>query len=120
MTNIVYSFDGQRHELCVKGHANYDAHGHDIVCAGVSAITFTLLGFLMNYEDGMRDIDTHVLSGDVHISCIGTDTIGTAFEMAVIGYQQIAAKYPKHVTVRISATGGDLGEQTSNDLGERP
>ncbi|WP_327078082.1 ribosomal-processing cysteine protease Prp [Peribacillus frigoritolerans] len=32
--------DGKIMSYRSEGHANYDVHGKDIVCAGVSAVTF--------------------------------------------------------------------------------
>ncbi|MCU9592883.1 ribosomal-processing cysteine protease Prp [Caldibacillus thermolactis] len=37
---IVRKDDGQISSFTVEGHANFDMYGSDIVCAGVSAVTF--------------------------------------------------------------------------------
>ena len=94
--------------LTITGHAGYDDHGNDVVCAGVSAITYTLLGFLTNHLDDIESTDAQLEGGHVHIKCRGGgETAALAFEMAVIGIEQIAVKYPKHVTVDIDpALGG--------------
>ena len=52
MTHIRYRADGRAHSLELCGHANYAAEGPDIVCAGLSAITYALMGFLMNLDSG--------------------------------------------------------------------
>lgn len=98
MIEAYYSRTGDDYFLGVYGHAQYDAHGRDIVCAGVSAITFALLGFLNSHGDDIRSLDTRNKSGEAEITCTGNETIGTAFEMAAIGIAQIAAKYPDNVT----------------------
>ena len=38
MTEITYSMENGRYTLEAKGHAGYDKHGHDIICAAVSAL----------------------------------------------------------------------------------
>ena len=101
------------HKLEIKGHAGYSEQGNDIVCAGVSAITYTLLGFLNNHKDDIWYLRAHTESGDAAITCVGNDKIDTAFEMAIIGYAQIANQYPDNVNIHISATGGDSREQTA-------
>lgn len=100
---------GERdYELSIQGHAGYSDNGNDIVCAGVSAIAFTLMGFLQNNKDDIGNISAQFLSGDLKVKCkSGGERIKTAFDMALIGLQQIAHKYPKHVKVTIDpATGG--------------
>lgn len=107
MIEVAYYGGGPDHKLEVKGHAGYSDHGNDIVCAGVSAITFTLLGFLDNHMDDIESISAQTKSGHACITCKGGDTTAIAFDMALIGLQQIAMKYPKHVTIHIHpALGG--------------
>ena len=107
MIQIAYYSGEGTHKLIVKGHAGYSDHGNDIVCAGVSAITFTLLGFLENHWDDIESISAQVNSGDVCVRCEGNEKVAQAFEMTMIGLKQIAMKYPKHVTIDIDpAVGG--------------
>ena len=101
MIEVAYYGGDSTHKLIVEGHAEYSDHGDDIVCAGVSAITFTLLGFLNNHKDDIESISAQTKSGHAHISCKGGETIALAFDMALIGLQQIAMKYPKHVSINI-------------------
>lgn len=84
----------------MRGHAGYSTTGTDIVCAGVSAIYFALLGFLENSEDAeIKSARTG--SGDTDISCAGGAKTEAAVDMALIGLQQIAAKYPDNVQIDI-------------------
>ena len=108
MITIDFCVGDKAHALTITGHAGYSDHGNDIVCAGVSAIAFTLLGFLDNHSDDVGSISAQAKSGDFHISCDECgEKIATAFDMAMIGLQQIAMKYPKHVTIHIHpALGG--------------
>ena len=95
------------YDLTIQGHAGYSDAGNDIVCAGVSAIAYTLLGFLDNHSDDIESISAQVKSGDLCIRCSGGEKVRLAYDMAMIGIQQIAMKYPRHVQVTIHpAIGG--------------
>ncbi len=106
MTQVEYRVGDRSHSLTITGHADYSDHGNDIVCAGVSAITFTLLGFLDNHSDDIESISAQTKSGYAAVSCVGGEKTALAFDMALIGLQQIAMKYPKHVSIHIYPTLG--------------
>lgn len=87
----------QPHELKITGHADYNS-GQDIVCAGVSAITYALLQYL---ED--RGIQTDAGRKGASVICSEDNKeVRTAFEMALTGYQMIAEEYPDNVRVTIA------------------
>lgn len=58
MIKINVSAESGRMTIEVEGHAMYDAHGRDIVCAGVSAILQTavlgLEAIAENYPDHVQ------------------------------------------------------------------
>ena len=86
------------HTLSVVGHAGYSGEGNDIVCAGVSAIVYALLGFLHNQPDKEKRLTGRVESGETVIFWQGDDQASSsAFRMAEIGLLQIAQKYPEYV-----------------------
>lgn len=100
MINVVFdrSNEGER-ELTIQGHAGFSEHGNDIVCAGASAIAYTLLGYLANCED-VIDINYVDRSGDFSLVCKGDSIrVQTAFEMALIGFMQLEGTYPQCVRV---------------------
>lgn len=104
MIRITYERKGGRHRLTVTGHAEYDTYGRDIVCAGVSAVSYTLLGFLE--QEGVPAPE-RLAPGEIIMECGGGGRIDAAFDMAIVGYQQIARRYPHYVGITISAaTGG--------------
>ena len=107
MICIDYRVGDHEHDLTILGHAGYSVTGNDIVCAGVSAITYTLLGFLENHRDDIAYISAQDKSGDTRIICKGGEKVHTAFEMAIIGLQQIAMKYPKYVSIEIHLAAGE-------------
>lgn len=104
MIRAVYTQAGDRHKLTITGHAGYGEHGSDIVCAGVSAISYALLGFLQNTKT--LELKAETESGNMALVCTGGADVASAFEMAVIGYLQISRKYPQCVDVYIASTGG--------------
>lgn len=94
-----YERDGDSHNLSVNGHAGYSTKGQDIVCAGVSAIVYALIGWLENNISTFTSVDES--NGEVVISCEGDEKTATAFYMAAIGIEQIANTYPAHVSIDI-------------------
>lgn len=107
MINIDFRVGDHEYDLAIQGHAGYSDAGNDIVCAGVSAIAYTLLGFLDRISDDIESTSAQVKSGDLRVKCKGGEKTALAYDMAMIGLQQIAMKYPRHVKVNIyPAIGG--------------
>lgn len=100
---IIASYDrnGDTHILSVNGHAGYAHKGEDIVCAGVSALVYALIGWLENNAEDTQFVSIDEGNGEVIISCDGDEKTATAFYMAAIGIEQIANAYPAHVTIDI-------------------
>lgn len=48
---IVNKSDGKVKSLSLKGHANYDVSGKDIVCASVSSIAITTINAIISLEE---------------------------------------------------------------------
>lgn len=105
MTTVNYFRNGKSHRLSVVGHAGYAEHGKDIVCSAVSALGFSLLGFLMKCGEA-KDLSHLVEDGRMIFSCEGGDRVDAAFEMAVTGYQQLSENYPQYVELYIATQGG--------------
>jgi uncharacterized protein YsxB (DUF464 family) len=101
MIQIKYIKTNAMHCLHIDGHADYNP-SNDIVCAGVSAVTYTLAGWLLNR---IAESDRHIKldSGSGMIMCYTVEKADTAFDMAVIGFAQIANTYPNNVSFHISA-----------------
>lgn len=108
MTRVDYWHDDatNTHYLSVIGHAGYAQTGQDIVCAGISAVSWALLGFLLNAEGDLEEVSQETENGRVVVLARGNQRIDTAFEMALIGYLQIEKQYPTNVEVNIAAQGG--------------
>lgn len=100
MIKINYFRNGNSHKLTVDGHAGYSNGGFDIVCAGISAITWTLIGYLLEEEADYTAAEAD--TGHAEVTCTGGEKAANAFDMAVLGYQQVAKKYPHCVEVHIA------------------
>ena len=99
MVRIRYRRTDTMHTLAVVGHAGYSSDGNDIVCAGVSAVVYALLGFLHNLPDNGKRLTDRVESGETVIFWQGDNVESScAFRMAEIGLLQIAQRYPEYVT----------------------
>ena len=101
MIRVKYLREEDFHRLILAGHAGHAKHGDDIVCAGVSATVYNLLGWLENHSEELEHTQTSVDSGDVEIVCIGGENVATAFELTAIGLEQIAQRYPECVDIII-------------------
>ena len=86
--------------LRISGHADYAEAGKDIVCAGVSAITYALLGYLEKID---KTVVSDIKDEEGYI-CIVSNSIDkrveSAFDMALLGLRQIELAYPNHVSVK--------------------
>lgn len=103
MIRINYFRAGDEHKLAVTGHAGYAEHGRDIICAGVSAISFALLDYLQH--TGCEIKEASAADGEMRLICKGGEGVRAAYEMAVGGYRQIAENYPQYVEIYIAALG---------------
>lgn len=100
MIDVSFSREDNEYQLTIRGHAGYSDNGNDIVCAGASAIAYTLIGYLNNI-DNIYDLDYIDRSGDFSVLCTSDDIrVRAAFEMAEIGYLQMENTYPKCVRVQ--------------------
>lgn len=97
MINICFSKDREGARLVMTGHSDYKVNGQLIVCSAVSAIFYTLLGYLKNtYRDKL--IINCLESGFTDIVCEDCDT--EPFRMACIGLLQISECYPGQISIQ--------------------
>ena len=100
MIKARYTAEGNTHTLSVRGHANYDKYGKDIVCAGVSALVQALVGWIENKPYITTDC-INIDDGEVTIECQGDEDVAAVFYMTAIGVEQISIEYPQHVQIDI-------------------
>lgn len=82
----------------VSGHANYAEIGKDIVCAGVTALTQTLIRSIENLTSDKIEYEISPGKADIHfrnLSGAGMLLVDSFF----IGICQIADEFPEYVRV---------------------
>ena len=90
---ITITYDTKHMRLTVDGHAGYAPAGQDIVCAAVSALTWTLAAAVA--PTGGAELSPG------HSVLTGTDAAAPLFDCICTGLVRIARQYPKHVKVEI-------------------
>ena len=92
--------DEEAMELSVSGHAGFGPRGADIVCAGISALTCTLLerledkGLLVDYAQ-----DTQ--KGLVWLQAVPCPTSKAYMDFCLAGLCLLAESYPENICVEI-------------------
>lgn len=82
--------------LVMKGHSTLKSCGQSIVCASISTVFYTLIGYLKN-TFGAKFKILRLNPGDIDILC---DNLGgEAFRMACIGLLQISELFPTEISV---------------------
>lgn len=91
----------------IKGHAKSGKKGHDIVCAAVSALAYTLASAVNGLKgaDAVVYCDVKLEEGNAHISCKPREKRMSAVKLVFIticeGFRIIAEQYPKNVVYKI-------------------
>ena len=93
--------------VTIEGHANSGDPGHDLVCAGVSALAYTLAANVGNLEArGMVRRPTVVLEpGKAEIEAKPKPshkaTAALIFQSVCVGFEVLADSYPEYVSYEI-------------------
>lgn len=89
--NVVY-------EIVIKGHANYDEAGKDIVCAAVSSMAITTVNGILAFEDS---IDYEEKSGLLKIRTLkGTEVNDKLLNNLISLLEELKLQYPKNIEIR--------------------
>lgn len=105
MTEIIY--ERELHRVAIKGHTAYQTLGQDIVCAGVSALAFTLADRVsaMSAAEQIEDATVFLEPGKTLISCKayeGTESVITlVFDTICAGFEILAANAPEYVSYKM-------------------
>ena len=92
MTKISVS-DGDEYRVMLEGHAT----GSEIVCAGLSAISLTLAGYLESID--VEVIKFEECDGFVEIIWRGGVEARCAYDMARCGYWLMSREYPEYCCI---------------------
>ena len=82
----------------VSGHANYAEDGKDIVCAGVTALTQTLIRALEGLTKDEIEYEVSPGRADIHYGNLSEEG-RLLVDSFFIGVCQIADEFPDHVRI---------------------
>ena len=89
---------GVLESILIKGHANYDIYGKDIVCASVSALTLCTINNISVLEDNTIKITMN--DNEFKIEVIKATKINTKLLNNMIkSLSQLEAKYSKNIKI---------------------
>ena len=95
--NVKYN-NNKVYELVIKGHAGYDVHGKDIVCAAVSSIAITTINNIIALDDS---IDYEDNSGLLVIRVKrDTEVNNKLLDNLVRMLTELKEQYPKNIEIR--------------------
>lgn len=90
-------------EIEVKGHADYDRYGKDIVCAGTSAVMFGGLNAIAHFfADDLSRFQVRMNDGVtwLRINDLEEKRVQTVLETLVIQFKTIEETYSKYIHVK--------------------
>lgn len=93
--------------VTIKGHALSAVPGHDLVCAGCSALAYTLAANVGDMESRgyVRDVVAKLEPGDAEISCKPrnkyTASVDRIFAAICVGFELLAVSNPKYISYKI-------------------
>lgn len=105
MIEITHMELREEHILHIIGHAGFSRHGKDIVCAGISALTYALLQTLCDaQEKGELCLFTYIVKDGAAVVRVRAKAharvkLDSALNTVMTGYRMIADEYPEHVRV---------------------
>ena len=105
MINVVYYRKYNR--VTIKGHALSNVPGHDLVCAGCSALAYTLAANVGDMESRgyVSDVVVNLDSGNAEIGCKPrskfTTSVDRIFAAICVGFELLAASNPKYISYEI-------------------
>lgn len=85
-------------EIRVSGHANYSYDGYDIVCAGVTALTQTLIKSIGDLTEDEIEYKISPGVADIKYGNL-SERSRTLIDSFFIGLCMIADEFPDHVRI---------------------
>lgn len=105
MIQVIYHRTHNR--LTVTGHACSGESGHDLVCAGVSALVLTLaanVGSLVTQGSAGKHI-VKVKEGDAEIACVPSHkmraVVTLVFDTVCTGFELMQTLYPENIEYQV-------------------
>lgn len=103
MTTVYHREYYDKQLLTVEGHSGYSDCGTDIVCAGVSVLTYTLLNCLLDEEasGNVKLVRNIVRDGYIELEIalfdFSRDRIKGIFDACITGLLMLEENYPQNV-----------------------
>ena len=97
----------QYNRVTIEGHAGSGPEGHDLVCAGASAIALTLAGNVayMEAHEAVRNVIIDIKEGNAEIQCTANrrykDSVEQIFRAICVGFELLATKYPENISYAV-------------------
>lgn len=105
MINV--EFKPLKHEISIKGHANFAEEGKDIICASASALLYTVKASLEKASEMVQEgtLKITVKKGNAKVKCVPKEAyegnVDVIFWTVLNGFEALAEAYPDHVTLTI-------------------
>lgn len=93
--------------VCIEGHAQSAEAGHDLVCASVSILAYTLASFVENMKEAKQVYNPKTVlgEGDAIICCEAPlkykGAVTLVFDSICGGFELLARDYPDNVSYEI-------------------
>ena len=85
-------------KISIKGHADYDTLGKDIVCAAVSSIVTTTINNIIALEENTIKYDTK--EGNVCITVLrNSDVTNKLLNVLIDMLKELATDYPQNIKI---------------------
>ena len=101
--NIKKEQSGRIQSFEMSGHANFDVHGKDLVCAGASAVSFGALNAIFKLTKGTPTIDQGTDGGYLKAvfseAEIASDDIQLILKTMIVSLQTIEQDYGQHIKI---------------------
>ncbi len=100
---IAVFYDRQRCQVRIRGHAGAGPAGRDLVCAGVSALAYTLAAnvFALERSGAAVEVTVRMEPGDCFIACRGVpgreSKVQAVYATVCLGLAGLARGYPEYV-----------------------
>ena len=95
MTHIVLDRHGDKYLIQATGHAT----GSEKVCSAVSALLWSVAGWITNNSEKLEFHKMRIDSGNSYIEFAGGVIAQAVWEVAAIGLMQIEKQYPEYIKV---------------------
>ncbi len=84
--------------ISIKGHADYEEYGKDIVCASVSSLVISTINNIISIDDKSINVikeDNNILINNITNNSITNKLLNNM----IIYLEEICSKYPKNIKI---------------------